>query len=692
MMISRTDWNSLVTRVQENDPQLTELNFSRDKIEDPKYLEVLSAALKANSYVVALDLGTNPITLDGLRALGSTLQTNCTLIKLILPEDYANPEIKKVADAVLTTLYQTAFKSANQGNAFAQYWVGYCNALANGISQDLSSAISWYEKSAAQQNVEAEYLLGVSLSAGVGTEVNREKAVKLFTKLAEKGHLGAMCSLVEYFTTHEKNLERAIFWCKKAADLGDAAAQRYLGQLYLVENSMSRGLGVLYLKEAAKQGDQESNQILNHMKSNPDSLVESSLLTDVLQQNVAEKSHLTTPEQMLSYLNTLNQYDQQRKELENRINVLEQQTKNSNKDAIEHELLMLKAKQEVLLADYNVKEQRKATVRSFQSSPNLWNHYRTLNISLENVFIGCKAVASEFIETSLTGNMTTAATAISFATKLCTLVPVVGDALDMIASAVSTGLEQADQMRQTNILKTMASLGTLSEIKKSAESTARKLTERYYDQLQQLPTEEIDKPRPDAIKEAPPFGKVLQEAKEAVDAANALVLKRSTSTAAERLADFAMSQIVGALLDGAIDTSNPLDDQFIASVTNPPSRLDKLKQAISAKLGVGTLTTIDDRRWQLEHIYRKPGIKTSQGVCYGGKDSLPVLYGYRLGTEEEALALCLIQEEQPAAIPLTATSTTKPSTPPTPQPSPDAHASSMDVNEKKVGCGFCLLV
>lgn len=622
MTISRTDWDSLVARVQQNDPQLSELNFSKQKIPDPKYLETISTALRTNSHVVAMDLGTNPLTLDGLHALGSTLKTNHTLIKVILPEDYATLEIGKVADAVRTTLYHAALQSAQYGSAFAQYWVGYCDANGIGTTQNLPSALSWYEKSAAQQHMEGEYLLAVSLYSGLGTEPNRESAVKRFTKLAEKGHLGAMCSLVEHFTTDEKNEEQATFWCKKAADLGDATAQRFLGHLHM----------------------KEAKQIVDQLQMNHIPVTKSSVLIDVLEKNIAEQAHLTTPDQVLNHLNI--------SESENKIRALESQIKSANNNITTLMQDPLNAELQELLAEHRVKKQKEATILAFQSFPNLWNHYRNLQISLENVFIGCKAVASEFIETSLTGKMTTAATALSFASRLAKLVPVVGNALDAIASGVSAGLEHADHIRQNNILKNMASLGSLLEIAEYAESTARRLTERYREQLEKLPTEALDQSRAEAAKAASTLGKVVEKGKEAIDGINVGALKGSTSTAAEKLADFAISQIVGALLDCVINSSNPLDNQFIDAVTTPPSRWDFIKQAISAKLGIGMIITTDGKPWQIEHVYRKPGIK-SNGVYYSGGDTLPDLYGYRLGTEEEARTLGLTQEGQAAATPPT---------------------------------------
>lgn len=353
-------------------------------------------------------------------------------------------------------------------------------------------------------------------------------------------------------------------------------------------------------------------------------LSETELLSEVLHQLSKEEQPNNAPavlrdlEQQVREFSTRN--NQMAQELKKLKDQLQERGTSPNTSDLQHDIVVLEANLEKLNAEYNVKAQRKEAMEAFQSFPNQWSHYRRIYIRLEQIFVGCKAVSSEFIETDLTGNIATAATAVKVIGKLLSLVPFIGNSLDTVVEVASSGLEKIDQIRQTNILKTMASLGTLTDIKKAAESTARQLTEKYREQLEMLP---IKKPEGSLQK------------------VNAFVLKGSSRTRAEEVADFAVSQILGALLDGAISADVPLETQFIRCIYTPPSRLDRIRQAICYKLKMSKVTTTDKKEWQLEHIYTKPGIKTPQGNCYGGTETDSELYGYRYGTDQEAIELGL---------------------------------------------------
>ena len=296
---------------------------------------------------------------------------------------------------------------------------------------------------------------------------------------------------------------------------------------------------------------------------------------------------------------------------------------------ISRQIAILEAKQEMLSADYTIKAQRKEAVKAFQNSPNQWGHYRHVYIRLEQLFIGCKAVSSEFIKTDMIGGLFIAAKAVTWVGKLLSLIPMIGNSLETVVSCTSGLLEAIDHQRQTNILNNMAHLGTLSDIKKAAESTARQLTEMYRDQLERLPVEKNEG---------------------LIDKANAALLKARSSTPVEQIADFAVSQILGSLLDGVIVEGKPLDAQFIECIYTPPYVANKFRLAILSILGKGSLKTTSNEEWKLAHVYIKPGIRTHQGKCFGGKGTQPELYGYRYGTEEEANRLGLELSSQERAI------------------------------------------
>ncbi len=67
-------------------------------------------------------------------------------------------------------------KAAKQGDAYAQFALGYIYADGQGIKQDYKEALSWYTKAAKQGYVKAQLLLGAMYKWGQGTKENDIKA------------------------------------------------------------------------------------------------------------------------------------------------------------------------------------------------------------------------------------------------------------------------------------------------------------------------------------------------------------------------------------------------------------------------------------------------------------------------------------------------------------------------------------
>ena len=59
--------------------------------------------------------------------------------------------------------YRTA---AEQGNADAQFHLGWCLEHGQGIEKDESEAVRWYRKAAEQGHPDAQYLLGCCIEFG----------------------------------------------------------------------------------------------------------------------------------------------------------------------------------------------------------------------------------------------------------------------------------------------------------------------------------------------------------------------------------------------------------------------------------------------------------------------------------------------------------------------------------------------
>jgi Sel1 repeat len=84
---------------------------------------------------------------------------------------------------------------AEKGGSLAQFNLGLCYDLGDGVPKDLVQAAKWYRKSAEQGNLNAQCALGNSYFRGEGVLKDSVEAVKWFRKAAEQGDEYAQSSL-----------------------------------------------------------------------------------------------------------------------------------------------------------------------------------------------------------------------------------------------------------------------------------------------------------------------------------------------------------------------------------------------------------------------------------------------------------------------------------------------------------------
>ena len=133
-------------------------------------------------------------------------------------------------------------KSAEQGNAPAQYELGAMYYDGKHIKQDFSEALKWIRKSAEQGNAPAQLLLGYMYEHGDGVTENLSEAVKWYRKSAEQGEKYAQYSLGKMYERGDgitQDYDKAIEWYQKAADQGHEKAsdvlKQLLGEFYGIE-------------------------------------------------------------------------------------------------------------------------------------------------------------------------------------------------------------------------------------------------------------------------------------------------------------------------------------------------------------------------------------------------------------------------------------------------------------------------
>ena len=118
-------------------------------------------------------------------------------------------------------------KSAEQGDAEAQYYLGFMYENGQGVPQDYKQAAKWYLKSAEQGDADAQYNLGIMYESGQGLPQDYKQAAKWWLKSAEQGHAEAQYNLG---IMYENGLgvipsnKKAYAWFALAAMSGDKSA------------------------------------------------------------------------------------------------------------------------------------------------------------------------------------------------------------------------------------------------------------------------------------------------------------------------------------------------------------------------------------------------------------------------------------------------------------------------------------
>jgi uncharacterized protein len=80
---------------------------------------------------------------------------------------------------------------ADQGNAYAQHYLGVMYEKGTGVPQDYTEAVKWHRKAAEQKKTKAQYYLGVMYWKGLGVPQDFVQAYKWFHLAASqlKGQL-----------------------------------------------------------------------------------------------------------------------------------------------------------------------------------------------------------------------------------------------------------------------------------------------------------------------------------------------------------------------------------------------------------------------------------------------------------------------------------------------------------------------
>jgi len=151
-------------------------------------------------------------------------------------------------------------KTADQGEANAQFQLGDMYEQGQGVPQDYEEAVKWYRLAANQGNAYAQVNLGTMYDNGTGVPQDDEEAVKWYRLAAEQNDVDGQSNLgmmYEHGQGVPQDYEEAVKWYRLAADQGNAQAQANLGKMYYYGRGVPQDAkeAVKLYRLAADQGD-----------------------------------------------------------------------------------------------------------------------------------------------------------------------------------------------------------------------------------------------------------------------------------------------------------------------------------------------------------------------------------------------------------------------------------------------------
>lgn len=214
--------------------------------------------------------------------------------------------ISTLLAACVTTGEDATLQKALAGDVSSQYKMGLRYNNGQGVQQNYSTALEWFEKSAASGNAEAQYFAGIAYDAGRGVEQNLEKAVVYFSGAANQGHARAQYQYAQTFMNARgatKDQRWAVVWYDKSAN------QKHSGSMFMLGVAYAAGLGVdpsnvvswAWLDLAAKDNYPNANTARDTMgqKLSDDELA-AAMKVSVLRENSQNSEFADTP--MIRYV------------------------------------------------------------------------------------------------------------------------------------------------------------------------------------------------------------------------------------------------------------------------------------------------------------------------------------------------------------------------------------------------------
>ncbi len=144
------------------------------------------------------------------------------------------------ADVSFESPLEDLTRCVEQGNAQAQYWLGFKYAIGEGVPEDDAEAVRWYRLAAEQGYADAQVILGEVYANGEGVPEDDVEAVRWYRLAAEQGFAPAQFNLGRMYANGEgvsEDLVLAYMWYNLSAAQGNSFAR---WDKIIVEQRMTR--------------------------------------------------------------------------------------------------------------------------------------------------------------------------------------------------------------------------------------------------------------------------------------------------------------------------------------------------------------------------------------------------------------------------------------------------------------------
>lgn len=124
---------------------------------------------------------------------------------------------------------QDLITAAQQGDAGAQYLLGFMYAEGQSVPADMKEAVKWYSLAAAQGHPGVQLTLGMMYAEGDVLEKDTARAIQWYTKVAAQGNAGVQVILAEMLLedqADENAMVKACQWLLLAEMNGKDVAER----------------------------------------------------------------------------------------------------------------------------------------------------------------------------------------------------------------------------------------------------------------------------------------------------------------------------------------------------------------------------------------------------------------------------------------------------------------------------------